>query len=148
MHFFIYQFIIIYNTHVTVSIKWIFRRVKFTKNHSKTPWNDPYCFLKSHTVTENLKVPYKFRYILYILHAHVSKTFGTQLRFIFNARDILYNIKHFFKGCPATGFYQSNCSISCPDVNCQNCHIATGYSYCCKPGYQGYHCELGMKWFQ
>lgn len=57
MHFFIYQFIIIYNTHVTVSIKWIFRRVKFTKNHSKTTWNDPYCFLKSHTVTENLKFP-------------------------------------------------------------------------------------------
>ncbi|XP_052695878.1 uncharacterized protein LOC128174349 [Crassostrea angulata] len=46
-------------------------------------------------------------------------------------------------GCPSTGFYGSNCSIPCPDVNCQYCHIETGYSQCCKPGYQGHHCELG-----
>ncbi|XP_052695853.1 uncharacterized protein LOC128174318 [Crassostrea angulata] len=45
-------------------------------------------------------------------------------------------------GCPATGFYGSNCSIPCPDVNCQYCHIETGYSQCCKPGYQGQRCEL------
>eukprot|EP00105_Crassostrea_gigas_P019970 XP_011438627.1 PREDICTED: platelet endothelial aggregation receptor 1 [Crassostrea gigas] len=45
-------------------------------------------------------------------------------------------------GCPETGFYGSNCSIPCPDVNCQYCHIETGYSQCCKPGYQGHHCEL------
>uniref|UniRef100_K1QL38 Scavenger receptor class F member 2 n=1 Tax=Magallana gigas TaxID=29159 RepID=K1QL38_MAGGI len=45
-------------------------------------------------------------------------------------------------GCPVTGFYGSNCSIPCPDVNCQYCHIETGYSQCCKPGYQGHHCEL------
>ncbi|XP_052694204.1 uncharacterized protein LOC128172448 [Crassostrea angulata] len=48
-------------------------------------------------------------------------------------------------GCPKTGFYGSNCSIPCPDVNCQYCHIETGYSQCCKPGYQGHHCELGKK---
>eukprot|EP00105_Crassostrea_gigas_P042676 XP_019926824.1 PREDICTED: uncharacterized protein LOC109619944 [Crassostrea gigas] len=46
-------------------------------------------------------------------------------------------------GCPETGFYGSNCSIPCPDVNCQYCHIETGYSQCCKPGYQGQRCELG-----
>eukprot|EP00105_Crassostrea_gigas_P014832 XP_011431638.1 PREDICTED: multiple epidermal growth factor-like domains protein 10 [Crassostrea gigas] len=45
-------------------------------------------------------------------------------------------------GCQETGFYGSNCSIPCPDVNCQYCHIETGYSQCCKPGYQGHHCEL------
>ncbi|XP_052694189.1 uncharacterized protein LOC128172430 [Crassostrea angulata] len=45
-------------------------------------------------------------------------------------------------GCPVTGFYGSNCSIPCPDVNCQYCHIETGYSQCCKPGYQGHHCEV------
>ncbi|XP_052695886.1 uncharacterized protein LOC128174358 [Crassostrea angulata] len=45
-------------------------------------------------------------------------------------------------GCPVTGFYGSNCSIPCPDVNCQYCHIETGYSQCCKPGYQGQRCEL------
>lgn len=50
---------------------------------------------------------------------------------------------HLLKGCPATGFYGSNCSIPCPDVNCQYCHIETGYSQCCKPGYQGH--QLGKK---
>ncbi|XP_065942297.1 uncharacterized protein [Magallana gigas] len=45
-------------------------------------------------------------------------------------------------GCQETGFYGSNCSIPCPDVNCQYCHIETGYSQCCKPGYQGHQCEL------
>ena len=50
-------------------------------------------------------------------------------------------------GCPATGFFGYNCSIPCPDVNCQYCHIETGTCQGCKPGYQGYHCELGKKWF-
>ncbi|XP_065922936.1 scavenger receptor class F member 2-like [Magallana gigas] len=45
-------------------------------------------------------------------------------------------------GCPATGFIGYNCSIPCPDVNCQYCHIETGTCQGCKPGYQGYHCEL------
>lgn len=105
-----------------------------------------YCFLNSHTVTENAsEVSLKFTDILTILPAHVNETNGTQLRFNFIARGILFNAKHLFKGCPATWFYSSNCSVTCPDLNCQNCHKETGYSYCCKPGYQGYHCELGKK---
>ncbi|XP_065943730.1 uncharacterized protein [Magallana gigas] len=46
-------------------------------------------------------------------------------------------------GCPATGCYGSNSALPCPDVNCQYCHIETGTCYGCKPGYQGYRCELG-----
>uniref|UniRef100_K1QQH6 Uncharacterized protein n=1 Tax=Magallana gigas TaxID=29159 RepID=K1QQH6_MAGGI len=47
------------------------------------------------------------------------------------------------KGCPATGCYGSNNTLPCPDVNCQYCHIETGTCQDCKPGYQGYRCELG-----
>eukprot|EP00105_Crassostrea_gigas_P007522 XP_011421800.1 PREDICTED: uncharacterized protein LOC105324433 [Crassostrea gigas] len=46
-------------------------------------------------------------------------------------------------GCPATGYFGSNCSIPCPDVNCQYCHIETGTCQGCKPGYQGHRCKLG-----
>nr|XP_034320794.1 receptor-type tyrosine-protein phosphatase epsilon-like [Crassostrea gigas] len=45
-------------------------------------------------------------------------------------------------GCPTTGFYGSNCSIPCPDVNCRYCHIETGTCQGCKPGYEGHRCEL------
>uniref|UniRef100_K1QZ68 Multiple epidermal growth factor-like domains 11 n=1 Tax=Magallana gigas TaxID=29159 RepID=K1QZ68_MAGGI len=45
-------------------------------------------------------------------------------------------------GCPATGCYGSNNTLPCPDVNCQYCHIETGTCQGCKPGYQGYRCEL------
>ncbi|XP_052694159.1 multiple epidermal growth factor-like domains protein 10 [Crassostrea angulata] len=45
-------------------------------------------------------------------------------------------------GCPTTGYYGSNCSIPCSDVNCQYCHIETGTCQGCKPGYQGHRCEL------
>lgn len=47
-----------------------------------------------------------------------------------------------FLGCPTTGFYGSNCSIPCPDVNCRYCHIETGTCQGCKPGYEGHRCEL------
>nr|XP_034318891.1 multiple epidermal growth factor-like domains protein 10 isoform X1 [Crassostrea gigas] len=45
-------------------------------------------------------------------------------------------------GCPATGYFGFNCSVPCPDVNCQYCHIETGTCQGCKPGYQGHRCEL------
>ncbi|XP_065943736.1 uncharacterized protein [Magallana gigas] len=45
-------------------------------------------------------------------------------------------------GCPATGYFGSNCSVPCPDVNCQYCHIETGTCQGCKPGYKGHRCEL------
>ncbi|XP_052691512.1 multiple epidermal growth factor-like domains protein 10 isoform X3 [Crassostrea angulata] len=45
-------------------------------------------------------------------------------------------------GCPATGYYGFNCSIPCPDVNCQYCHIRTGTCQGCKPGYRGHRCEM------
>ncbi|XP_052695080.1 protein glp-1-like isoform X2 [Crassostrea angulata] len=42
-------------------------------------------------------------------------------------------------GCHKTGYYTSNCSIPCPDVYCQHCHIEKGACQGCKPGQQ---CEL------
>eukprot|EP00105_Crassostrea_gigas_P036341 XP_019920489.1 PREDICTED: receptor-type tyrosine-protein phosphatase T [Crassostrea gigas] len=45
-------------------------------------------------------------------------------------------------GCNTTGYYGANCSIPCPDVNCQYCHIETGTCQGCKTGYQGHRCEL------
>nr|XP_034315952.1 adhesion G protein-coupled receptor E3 isoform X2 [Crassostrea gigas] len=47
-------------------------------------------------------------------------------------------------GCPVTGYFGSNCCVSCPDVNCQYCHIETGTCQGCKPGYKGHRCEIGM----
>uniref|UniRef100_A0A8W8P6R5 Uncharacterized protein n=1 Tax=Magallana gigas TaxID=29159 RepID=A0A8W8P6R5_MAGGI len=44
--------------------------------------------------------------------------------------------------CPATGYFGSNCSVPCPDVNCQYCHIETGTCQGCKPGYKGHRCEI------
>uniref|UniRef100_A0A8W8MSS1 Uncharacterized protein n=1 Tax=Magallana gigas TaxID=29159 RepID=A0A8W8MSS1_MAGGI len=46
-------------------------------------------------------------------------------------------------GCPTTGYYGLNCSVPCPDVNCQYCHIETGTCQGCKPGYKGHRCDLG-----
>ncbi|XP_052695812.1 receptor-type tyrosine-protein phosphatase zeta-like [Crassostrea angulata] len=45
-------------------------------------------------------------------------------------------------GCPAIGYYGTNCSLPCPDATCQYCHIETGTCQGCKPGYQGHRCEL------
>nr|XP_034318694.1 uncharacterized protein LOC105319650 [Crassostrea gigas] len=47
-------------------------------------------------------------------------------------------------GCPTTGCYGSNNTLPCPDVNCQYCHVETGTCQRCRPGYQGYRCELGQ----
>lgn len=51
------------------------------------------------------------------------------------------------KGCPAIGHYGSNCSIPCPDINCQYCHMETGTCEDCKAGYQGQRCESGKYCF-
>lgn len=58
---------------------------------------------------------------------------------------IIYNMLYItcIIGCSLTGFYRSNCSTPCPDVNCQYCHIETGTCQGCKPGYQGHRCEIG-----
>ncbi|XP_065933782.1 multiple epidermal growth factor-like domains protein 10 [Magallana gigas] len=45
-------------------------------------------------------------------------------------------------GCPATGYFGSNCSVPCPDINCQYCHIETGTCQGCKPGFKGHRCEM------
>eukprot|EP00105_Crassostrea_gigas_P043582 XP_019927730.1 PREDICTED: uncharacterized protein LOC105340180 [Crassostrea gigas] len=45
-------------------------------------------------------------------------------------------------GCPEERFYGSNCSIPCPDCNCQYCHIETGICQDYKPEYQCHRCEL------
>lgn len=46
-------------------------------------------------------------------------------------------------GCTATGIFGPNCTIPCPEVNCQYCHIETGTCQGCKPGFKGYRCEQG-----
>lgn len=48
-----------------------------------------------------------------------------------------------FLGCTPKGYFGSNCSLPCPDVNCQECHIESGICHVCKQGYTGHHCETG-----
>ncbi|XP_065921950.1 receptor-type tyrosine-protein phosphatase mu isoform X1 [Magallana gigas] len=45
-------------------------------------------------------------------------------------------------GCAVGEHFGVNCSIPCPDVNCQFCQIETGTCQGCKSGYQGHRCEL------
>lgn len=45
-------------------------------------------------------------------------------------------------GCPKLGYFGQNCSVPCPDVNCQYCHVETGTCLGCKPGFKGQRCEL------
>lgn len=82
-----------------------------------------------------------------MLHVYANITHDPQKRFKVIAMGILHIIHHLFKGCQSPWFYGSNC-FTCPDINWQYCHIETGYSQCCKPGYQGQRCELGKKSFQ
>lgn len=49
----------------------------------------------------------------------------------------------FISGCPKLGYFGQNCSVPCPDVNCQYCHVETGTCLGCKPGFKGQRCELG-----
>lgn len=59
----------------------------------------------------------------------------------YNSKEKQILINHICcTGCHKTGYYTSNCSIPCPDVYCQHCHIETGACQGCKPGQQ---CELG-----
>nr|XP_034316168.1 scavenger receptor class F member 2-like [Crassostrea gigas] len=48
-------------------------------------------------------------------------------------------------GCTATGYFGSNCSVPCSDVNCQYCHIETGTCQGCKTGYKGHRCEMACE---
>ncbi|XP_065925568.1 uncharacterized protein [Magallana gigas] len=45
-------------------------------------------------------------------------------------------------GCPVTGYYGEDCSLSCPQ-NCQegHCHIVDGTCLGCVPGYTGARCD-------
>ena len=47
------------------------------------------------------------------------------------------------KGCPEPGQYGPDCSLSCPDSHCRQCHSETGTCQECKPGYQGDQCQEG-----
>uniref|UniRef100_A0A8W8P078 Uncharacterized protein n=1 Tax=Magallana gigas TaxID=29159 RepID=A0A8W8P078_MAGGI len=47
--------------------------------------------------------------------------------------------------CPATGYFGSNCSVPCSNVNCQYCHIEVGTCLGCKPGYKGHRCEMACE---
>lgn len=66
---------------------------------------------------------------------------------VFNETILLwlcYNLANFIGCLPAQGFYGFNCSIPCPDLNCQYCHTETGSCQICKPGYKGPRCETGI----
>ena len=63
---------------------------------------------------------------------------------------LFYPFEFFFSmflGCPETGYYGPDCSLSCPDPNCRYCHLETGVCQGCEPGYEGHHCELSNLYF-
>nr|XP_022307316.1 multiple epidermal growth factor-like domains protein 10 isoform X2 [Crassostrea virginica]XP_022307317.1 multiple epidermal growth factor-like domains protein 10 isoform X2 [Crassostrea virginica] len=46
-------------------------------------------------------------------------------------------------GCPRSGYYGNNCSVPCPDPQCNYCDLDTGTCRGgCNPGYKGHRCEL------
>nr|XP_022306413.1 multiple epidermal growth factor-like domains protein 10 [Crassostrea virginica] len=46
-------------------------------------------------------------------------------------------------GCPRSGYYGNNCSVPCPDPQCNYCDLDTGTCRGgCNPGYKGHKCEL------
>nr|XP_022307322.1 uncharacterized protein LOC111113376 [Crassostrea virginica] len=49
-------------------------------------------------------------------------------------------------GCPRSGYYGNNCSVPCPDPQCNYCDLDTGTCRGgCNPGYKGHRCELVSK---
>ena len=67
--------------------------------------------------------------------------------FIWHCCSVSFKIIIFnFAGCPRSGYYGNNCSVPCPDPQCNYCDIETGICRGgCNPGYQGHRCELGIK---
>ncbi|XP_052696235.1 multiple epidermal growth factor-like domains protein 11 [Crassostrea angulata] len=59
-----------------------------------------------------------------------------------NVATALCEVDVYVERCPVAGYFGSNCSVPCPDVNCQYCHIETGTCQGCKPGYKGHRCEI------
>uniref|UniRef100_A0A8W8NQ58 EGF-like domain-containing protein n=1 Tax=Magallana gigas TaxID=29159 RepID=A0A8W8NQ58_MAGGI len=50
-----------------------------------------------------------------------------------------------FLGCTPKGYFGSNCSVPCPGVTCQECHMESGICHVCKQGYKGQRCETVVK---